>query len=101
MSKSTFGAMAGPKATGEAPRIGESRLDADTIVCPLLSSTSWAVICRSDRVTTRRGRSAVPRSVRRTRKCRRARATRRVAEIPPEFRRLSSVALTPSPRCAR
>ena len=42
-----------------------------TIVTPVSSFTSWAYICFNERYTTRRGRSAVPLTFRRTRTCRR------------------------------
>ena len=47
-------------------------------VRPWLSSTSWAVMCFSERKTTRRGRSAVPVTVFRRRRWRRWRFSWRV-----------------------
>src|SRR3954467_10461158 len=47
---------------------------ADTRVRPAVSSTTCAVMCFDDLVTTRRGRSGVPATSLRTRACRRSRA---------------------------
>ena len=35
-------------------------LEAETSVWPARSSTTWTLMCFAERVTTRRGRSAVP-----------------------------------------
>ena len=48
-------------------------------VCPVWSSISCAVIPRFDLNTARRGRSAVPATLPRTRRCRRCRASRAVS----------------------
>src|SRR5947207_6683162 len=80
-----------------APRIVLSRLDAEVRVRPWVSSTIWATMCRSDRVTTRRGRAGVPKTFLRTRKCRRALPTRRARATPPLLRRFNKVAVTALP----
>src|SRR5262249_61396984 len=49
--------------------------DAAASVRPASSSTSWAKMPRFDRNTSRRGRSALPRILPRTRRCRRRRAS--------------------------
>src|SRR5690606_38824319 len=56
-------------------RRSASRVDAEARVRPTESSTTWATMCRLDRVTTRRGRAAVPTTFLRRRRWRRARAT--------------------------
>src|SRR5690242_7558130 len=61
-------------------------VETDASVTPLLSSTSCANRCRDERVTTRRGRSGEPATFLRSRKCRRDRETRRVAETPADRR---------------
>jgi len=43
-----------------APRMASSRVEADARVRPDTSSMIWAKVCRADRVTTRRGRAALP-----------------------------------------
>src|SRR5260370_900378 len=61
------------------PRIDASRVDADTSVPPAVSSTSCANTCRAERVTTSRGRAALPVTFFLTRRWRRARAETRAA----------------------
>src|SRR4029079_9841463 len=51
------------------------RCDADESVLPASSSTSCSSMPRFERKTTRRGRSAVPLTFPRTRRCRRRRAS--------------------------
>src|SRR5262245_653355 len=60
----------------------ESRVDAAASVLPARSSTSWAKMCRADRLTASRGRSAVPLTFLRTRRCRRARKDVRTVVCP-------------------
>src|SRR2546423_1336669 len=52
-----------------------ARWDADASVLPLSSSTSCASMPRLERKTTSLGRSALPRTLARTRRCRRRRAS--------------------------
>ena len=49
------------------PRRSASRVDAEASVWPSRSSTTCTKTCRADRVTTRRGRAAVPATFLRTR----------------------------------
>ena len=49
-------------------------VEAEASVVPATSSTTWTKMCREDRVTTSRGRAAVPETFLRTRRCRRLRA---------------------------
>src|ERR1039457_3877795 len=44
----------------DEPRTDASRVDADTSVLPVTSSISCANMCLAERVTTRRGRTALP-----------------------------------------
>ena len=50
-----------------AERRSASMVEADASVWPAPSSTTWTKMCLADRVTTRRGRSAVPETFLRTR----------------------------------
>ena len=43
-------------------------VEADASVRPAVSSTTWTNMCRVERVTTRRGRAAVPATFLRTRR---------------------------------
>ena len=52
-------------------------VEAKASVLPTASSTTWAVMCLDERVTTRRGRSDVPETFLRTRAWRRRRARTR------------------------
>src|SRR5579875_326101 len=61
-------------------------VEAETSVLPCRSSTIWTNRWRAERVTTSRGRSPVPTTFLRSRKCRRARAERRSAATPAERR---------------
>src|SRR5688500_3454951 len=63
------------------PRSDESSVDADASVWPARSSTTCAGMCRVERVTTSRGRAAVPLTFLRTRKWRRPLPIRRDSEM--------------------
>src|SRR5256885_3540532 len=89
------------RSAPSVPRMVLSRLDAEARVRPWVSSTICATMCRSDRVTTRRGRVGVPKTFLRTRKCRRALPTRRTRAGPPPLRRLSKRAVTALPAFLR
>src|SRR5262249_58980843 len=64
-----------------AARTSGSMLDAAASVCPAVLSTSWTAMCRDERLTTRRGRPGEPLTRLRSRKCRRALASRRRVEL--------------------
>jgi len=58
---------------GRLVAFGGSRVDAAASVRPAVSSTICANMCRADRLTTSRGRLALPVTFLRTRRCRRVR----------------------------
>src|SRR5215475_8475980 len=74
----------------------ESRVDAAASVLPAPSSTSWAKMCRADRLMASRGLSAVPVIFLRTRRCRRARRDVRAAVCLPALALVAAMSLLPS-----
>src|SRR5690242_1244853 len=80
----------------DAARTVSSSDDAAASVRLVVSSTTCALMCRVERVTTRRGRAAVPCTFLRTRRCRRVREVRRNVAV------LGALMLLGSPRnCER
>src|SRR6476469_5705166 len=75
-------------------RTSASMVLAEASVRPTRSSTTWTLMCLDERVTTRRGRSAVPETFLRPRTWRRSREATRALVCLPD---LSEIAITYQP----